>query len=218
MTFRAVSLLSVSALLLSSSAALATDLSWQNWDDGNWYVSGMAGATFLNDQDSSGSGLNFTTHPDTGYNISGALGRYVTNNIRVEGEIGYRRAEMGLVTNGPTLQGGGNSHATSFMANAYYEFPLGRGWKPYVGGGIGFADVSLDHVTQSGSKLVDDSDVVFAYQGGGGIGYEIDPRNTIFVDYRYFGTADPSFRANNGTQVTSEFGSQNLSLGWRYKF
>lgn len=218
MRFRIGSLLSVSALLLSAPAALATDLSWQNWDDGNWYVSGMAGATFLNDQDNNGSGLNFTTHPDTGYNISGALGRYVTNNIRVEGEIGYRRADLGLVTNGPTSQAGGNSHATSFMANAYYEFPLGRGWKPYVGGGIGFADVSADKWTQSGTKLVDDSDVVFAYQGGGGIGYEIDPRNTIFVDYRYFGTTDPSFRATNGTEVSSEFGSQNLSLGWRYKF
>src|SRR5258707_9579600 len=98
MTFRAVSLLSVSALLLSSSAALATDLSWQNWDDGNWYVSGMAGATFLNDQDNSGSRLNFTTHPHTGYHISGALAPYLPHNIRVKGEIGYRPAELGLVT------------------------------------------------------------------------------------------------------------------------
>ena len=221
MRVRVAALLSVSALLLSASAASAADLTWQNWDDGNWYVSGMAGASFFNDQDnngSSGPGLNFTTHPDTGYNVSGALGRYITNNIRVEGEIGYRRADVGLVTRGPTLQGGGNSQATSFMANAYYEFPLGRGWKPYIGGGIGFADVSYDHLTQAGSKLVDDSDVVFAYQGGGGIGYELDPRNTVFVDYRYFGTTDPSFRATNGTEVSSEFGSQNVSLGWRYKF
>ena len=218
MRFRVASLLSVSAVLLSASAASAADLTWQNWDDGNWYVSGMAGASFLNDQDTNGSGLNFTTHPDTGFNVSGAVGRYITSNIRVEGEVGYRRAEVGLVTKGPTLQGGGNSNATSFMANAYYEFPLGRGWKPYIGGGIGFADVSLDHLTQAGAKLVDDDDVVFAYQGGGGIGYELDPRNTIFVDYRYFGTTDPSFRATNGTDVSSEFGSHNLSLGWRYKF
>ena len=81
----------------------------------------------------------------------------------------------------------GEVKAASFMASLYYDVDLGGGWAPYVGGGLGLARISVTAnskdatlpaafggITIPGRLLLDDSDMVFAYQLGGGVGYAID--------------------------------------------
>ena len=110
------------------------------------------------------------------------------------------------------------------MGNVYYDFDLGLDWKPYVGGGLGVASISLESKsTASGRTLADDKDTVFAYQAGGGVGYEFatsaDHAITVSLDWRYFRTADPTFKgAVTGAEFDAEIGGHEISLGLRYGF
>ena len=102
----------------------------------------------------------------------------------------------------------GNFSMLAFMANVDYDFDMGSPWKPYVGGGLGFASISLDTESQAtGRSLVDDDDIVFAYQVGAGIGYEFplsEGRSlTVSLDWRYFDTQTPTFKGD----MTSASGS-----------
>ena len=64
-------------------------------------------------------------------------------------------------------------------------------------------------------------DTVPAYQFGAGLGYRIggldDRPVTISLDYRYFATADPTFRgALTGTPFDTEIGGSYVGIGLRF--
>ena len=197
--------------------------------------------------------LNATASLDTGFVVKGTAGYALTNGFRVEGEIGYRKnnldnmnvkspgslvklaapayaalstphkmAAQDAVTGTHALSG--DISALTFMGNVYYDFDLGSGWKPYVGGGLGVASISLESkLTADGRTLADDKDTVFAYQAGGGVGYEFatseDHTITVSLDWRYFRTADPTFNgAVTGAEFDTEIGGHEISLGLRYGF
>jgi opacity protein-like surface antigen len=204
---------------------------------GDWYLSGFIGGAFLEgarNQGEGGHSLSLQNANDPGYAIRGAFGSYRTSQVRVEGEISFRRAGFGTVsvTNdgglgaaaGRASLGGfrgsasGDVSALSFMANAYYDYDTGSPWRPYWALGVGFARVALESVRIAGVPVADDEDWVFAYQFGLGIGYEITPRTTLALDYRYFATLDPTLRDAAGGKFTSDFTSHNLSIGIRYRF
>jgi opacity protein-like surface antigen len=142
-----------------------------SWSAGDWYVSGSAGATFLNDADISGDVIttvatirtrsNFKSEHDTGFTVMGAMGRRVGDNFRLEAEIGYRRNALDNITAAPTSAftdthspgkgvdfnvASGDVSALSFMVNAFYDIPLDMPLKPYLGGGVGLAHLWADAV------------------------------------------------------------------------
>lgn len=95
----------------------------------------------------------------------------------------------------------GNFSMLAFMANVDYDFDTGSAWKPYIGGGLGVASISIDaDSVATGRSLSDDSDTVFAYQVGTGIGYEFPLEEgrsiTVSLDWRYFGTSSPTFKGD----------------------
>lgn len=112
----------------------------------------------------------------------------------------------------------------AFMANVDYDFDMGSPWKPYVGGGLGLAIISLDAESAStGDSLVDDSDSVFAYQVGAGIGYEFplpEGRSvTVSLDWRYFGTQTPTFTGDiTGNEFDAEISGHDIGIGLIYGF
>ena len=111
----------------------------------------------------------------------------------------------------------------AFMANVDYDFETGSRWVPYIGGGLGVATISLDTKTASGTSLADDSDTVFAYQVGAGIGYEFplaEGRSvTVSLDCRYFGTQDPTFKGDvTGTEFDVEISGHDIGIGLIYGF
>ena len=192
-----------------------------------WYVSGNAGAVMVQDSDveisGPGGSLPAEVEFDTGFGITGAIGR-VFGSWRVEGEVGYRGNDLDqgtipAVTIGgvafPAMTGDveGEISALSFMANVWYDFNIGGSLVPFVGGGIGIAklDLDLDAVNFS------ESDTVFAYQFGGGVGYKVNPNILVNVQYRYFGTTDPEFE-NGGATVEAEYGSHNIMGGVTFLF
>jgi opacity protein-like surface antigen len=147
------------SLGFGAALALFTNLAWPA---GDWYVSGTAGATFLNDADLEPfiavpvvPGITFPDRLatdggfDTGFAVAGAIGRRVGDNWRLEGEIGYRRNALDrlslvgfftdAVDGGRGNDIGGDMSALSFMANVFYDIPLDMPLRPYLGGGVGLA-------------------------------------------------------------------------------
>ncbi len=218
----------------SLCAALALVLSSAQAAEGQ-YVSLQGGASFLYDATNVGGGISIESVFDTGFNVAVAVGYGIRNSaIRVEGEVSYRRNDLDKLTitndggagvaagvgslNGLSLAADGDVSALSGMVNAFYDFQLANSVKPYVGGGIGVARLSINDAAVLGITVVDDDDIVFAYQVGGGVGFEATPTTTIFLDYRYFATADPSFSDVLGGAFDSEYASHNVSVGIRHNF
>lgn len=223
-----------SSVVVSGAAALALVLSSAQAAEGP-YVSLQGGASFLSDADNVGGGVSIESSFETGFGLAGAVGYGIRNSgIRVEGEVSYRRNGLDKLTitndggvgaalgvgslNGLSLAADGNVSALSGMVNAFYDFRLANRVKPYVGGGVGVARLSINDAAVLGVTVVDDDDIVFAYQVGGGVGFEATPATTIFLDYRYFATADPSFSDVLGGAFESEYASHNVSVGLRYNF
>lgn len=118
----------------------------------------------------------------------------------------------------------GDFQALTFKANVFYDIDLGFAWKPYVGGGIGVTKVSVD--VSSGTTrnvLVDDSETVFSYQVGGGVGYEFplpEGRSvTLSLDYRYFDAGSPTFTGyESNLDFDASIAGNYVGVGLRYGF
>ena len=111
----------------------------------------------------------------------------------------------------------------AFMVNMDYDFDTGSRWVPYVGGGLGLASISLDTETAGGRSTADDTDTVFAYQVGAGIGYEFalpEGRSvTVSLDWRYFDTQSPTFTGDvTGTEFETTISGHDIGIGLMYGF
>jgi len=226
----AASVLVLSSLAMSSGA-FAADSSSETESStkdgltlgGGWYVSGSAGLAYLENSTSKSGASHFDASGDNpGFDVTGAVGKQLSNGFRLEEELGYHQINLDHVTTYGGGQGsgtaGGDMSALSLMTNGYYDFDTGGPIKPFVGAGIGFARVGMNDVTVRGQPLVDDSDVDFAYQGMAGVGYQLTPHGTLYTQYRYFAVNDPTFNAAGGGQVRSEMATHNIEIGYRLTF
>lgn len=149
-----------------------------------------------------------------GWAVVGAVGYDYGNGIRAELEVGYRR-NTGTIYD--AFEGFAESdfsiNALDIMANVYYDFNLDSFFRPYVGAGVGVADVKLDIDTEG-----DDSDWAFAYQFIGG--FSVPFPNTsiaLFADYRYLATADLSMHFDRDREH-DDYRSHTVLGGIRYNF
>lgn len=181
--------------------------------DTGLYFGGHFGVNFLSDPDFEQTGSILNANADTGIGLGGVLG-YDFGDFRLDGEIVFRHNIISDIV-GVTTQG--NASALSYMINGYYDLPINGPLKAYIGGGAGFSTTFFDIVT-SGIKIADDRDSVLAYQLSGGIGYEVNPRTTVTVGYRYFATGDPEIASLNGFPLRTEYQSHEINIGVRVLF
>ena len=198
-----------------------------------WYVSGNIGTSILADSDvsavdSTGS-FNGDFSTDPGVAVMGAVG-YALKNLRIEGEISYRHNGLDELTINTFVGGGlvfvgvatgpieGDMTALGFMANAFYDFDTGSNWVPYLGGGLGVAQLGLDVESIGGLPTTfDETDTVFAYQFGAGVGYSLGGGARVDLSYRFMGTTDPKFSDGVAT-VKSEYYNHAVMAGLLFKF
>lgn len=177
--------------------------------------------------------LGGTVDYDKGYGLSFMLGYALGNGLRVETEAGYINnglQEINVKMPGtfvPPLDLGenelqGDLSALTLMLNAYYDIGLGHNLVPYIGGGLGAAGLSSEMKSSGGTTvgnlLVDDSDYVFVYQVGAGLGYRISGSDvTVSFDYRYLSSfEDPKFKEEmTGNLIEGEFGGHYIGGGIR---
>jgi len=114
-------------------------------------------------------------------------------------------------------------HTYSLMANAWYDFhelELPLGITPYVGGGIGLAEVQING-SINGATILTKNDVTFAWQFGAGASLPIGDQTSLFADYRYFSAVDPGFALQPGFRigrVKADFDSHSVLVGVRFNF
>jgi outer membrane immunogenic protein len=199
-------ILSCILLLVFSSAALGAE---------GFYAGFNAGFGYLNDATvrQEGAGNTVEAEYDSGFGFSGVFG-YDFGTPRVEGEIAYLTNDLDkLSTQGTTVAGSGDATSWSFMLNGYIDIENRSAFTPYFGGGIGFADVSVENIIISNFNLGSESDTTFAYNFTAGIAWEIKAPITLDLRYRYFATVDPKIGA-----YETEYGANMVTLGIRYTF
>jgi len=197
------------ALLLSSSiGAFAAD--------GKAYVGASAGLFMLEDSKLTNNGGTATGSFDTGYTVSGAVGYAFGNGLRLEGEISRRGADFDKIAERgfADVKVDSEVHATSFMANAFFDIKSQSIVTPYFGGGIGISNVGIGRGKVQGTTVWDsDDDTVFAYQVGAGVGFDLTKNVTLDLGYRYFATEKAKFEFTD-----AEVASHNVTVGVRYLF
>jgi outer membrane immunogenic protein len=183
------------------------------------YFSGNLGAVMVRDGDVSIEGITFgETSLDTGLGVTGGIGHAYGNGFRTEIELGYRTNDFDEIRISSLFDGGresldGDTSVFSLMVNGYYDLAAIGRITPFIGGGIGFARVSLD----SSDFEIDDNDTVFAYQLAIGGAINLNPQLNLDLQYRFFGTSDPEYNVE-GLQVKTEYTTHNLMVGLRYGF
>jgi opacity protein-like surface antigen len=192
MNLRVLTAVAIAATALTATAAAAQDAST------GWYVRGDVGANFQGQVNGTPSAKG-----DTGWMVSGGVGREIGDGFRGEGEVLYMDGD-GKHT------GAGDLKTVAGMVNGYYDFNRGGAFQPFVGAGLGFAQVKVD-----GGRL-DGDDTGFAYQLKAGVSHPFNDRLTGEVAYRYFGVNGIQF-GHGLTRVNGDYSTQAVTVGLRYK-
>jgi opacity protein-like surface antigen len=208
----------VSAGFVALLAMFLPSTAWAQ--DKPWYVAGSLGASFVNDVDATDStGFTITVDSDTGIVGTGAFGRSF-GNFRAEAEVLYNTNDVSTISAlGVSLGASGDVSTLGFMVNGYYDFETNSKWKPYIGGGIGGANVSLNNLSVVGIQIADDDTTVFAYQAKVGVAYEFSPAWEGTLGYRFFGAEDADFVDSDGDPFSTDgLQAHIIELGVRFRF
>jgi opacity protein-like surface antigen len=178
----------------------------------------------------------------TGYVLGGNFG-IDWGTFRTEVELGYRHSasrktahlKTSYSVNGGSFDGAAYSTRSrdedvsadlrlsswSLMANAWYDFHdiLPLGITPYVGGGLGVAQVKIAGWLD-GTKQNEKNDSVFAWQLGAGFSVPVSDSIKLFADYRYFAADGARLKLGPapllvGGKVNADFDSHSVLLGLR---
>jgi opacity protein-like surface antigen len=206
-------MITLCAILLSVSAVSYSSES--EGFSGN-YFTGYIGSASLKDSDLNSPELNGVTlnlSYDAGMTFGAAIG-YQDDALRVEMELSHQKNDVnGISGPGGSLGMSGDMSIVSLLANGYYDIINDTPITPFLSAGIGFSSVERSAFVVNNTDIQNADDTVFAYQIGGGVGYEINETVTIFAKYRYFGTADVDF---NGESFS--IASHNFMFGARVNF
>lgn len=123
---------------------------------------------------------------------------------------------LGQSINASISDGGVNTN--SVMASAYVDIPTNSRFVPYVGGGLGYTNVSWGGYSASayGVTLTQTpgSQGVFGYQGKLGLSYLASKTTDVFIEATYQGAAGFTVDSVNYDPLSS-WGAR---LGARYRF
>lgn len=161
----------------------------------SWYVQANGAAGF----DS-----NLPATPDrageAGWELSGEVGRDFGNGWRTDAEVLY-------LDSGNRYGQAGRTSLTGGFVNGYYNFNHGRPWQPFVGAGVGVANV----------LSIGEADTRFAWQVKAGLDHPFTDRLIGEVAYRYVGVPD----AHAGMEPTGfrgDYHSSAITVGVRFRF
>lgn len=116
----------------------------------------------------------------------------------------------------------GDYKTISLIVNGYIDFDNQSIVAPYIGAGVGFADVSSNHAAiynPAKFELHNGSDTVVAFQLMTGLAFEIGQSWLIDVGVNLFSTTDPEFEyIVINEKVESSYSGTTIMLGGRFVF
>ncbi len=176
-----------------------------------WYVGLGGGATMPRDSEIERTGFQADVEYDLGWTGLGTVGYRLTDSARTEVELGYRSNGVDEVS-GAT--GDGDATSYSAMLNFLYDLHNSTGFVPYLGAGIGYAQVEFD-----GVGPLDDDDGGLALQGIAGLSYNATRALDIFMQYNYMEVFDLDGQlTTTGQKADVDYGVSSLIAGLRYRF
>jgi opacity protein-like surface antigen len=191
----------------------------------SWYVALRGGAVFTDDTSFGTLGTTVDNTYDAGPFVAGAVGyQFRTWGLRAEAELGYLESSVsshdidgvGSFSNDDAF---GDTSAMFGLASLYYDLPINAPIRPFVGGGIGAADVSFEnHGTTPTGTVLDDSSNAFAWHLTAGVNYDISPNMALEVGYRYLEFDGVEVTAADGTQSSIDTGNHISFAGLKYRF
>lgn len=138
---------------------------------------------------------------------------------RLELEYSHRSNALDKATfNTGSVPGGGKMTADSLLFNCIGVFRDDTIWSPYLGLGLGAAQLKADSLTVTGAPFSNDSAVVFAYQVLAGFDIALSKHFSLDLGYRYFSTARPTFTEADGRKLTMDYVNHSATLGLRAGF
>jgi OOP family OmpA-OmpF porin len=164
-----------------------------------------------------------------GFGVTGAIGYLFDGGFRPEvafslAENDIDKARVATTTGtAPLFANSGKLTATRVMGNLWYDLDFGSDFAPYLGIGAGMQQTKMD---LDGNSAKSSGSV---YQAGAGIGYWINDKTVISLDYRYIVADDPEIETSsivttstgttrNDLKQTFEYRAQNLGVSMRYSF
>jgi opacity protein-like surface antigen len=132
-----------------------------------------------------------------------AWGSSIGANWRAEIALGYRsqKVDSALTSNvGVFAASDGKVKALSVDLNGYYDFPVSGPVKPYLGAGVGVAQVKID------DGLLDDKGDALTLQAMAGASVAVSPRISLFAEGRY------QYTGSIKVKTTSPLGERNEKL------
>jgi len=145
------------------------------------YLALWAGMVATHDNDVDYAGDKATISFDNGFGGGAAVG-YDFGPARLEIEGSYRESNADEIENDQaTFDADGDLEVRALLVNAYADFTTGSMVTPYLGAGIGYAEIEV------GSR----DDEVFAGQLAAGMLIALSPAVAIDLGYRFMMTDNP---------------------------
>ncbi len=155
--------------------------------------------------------LSFDNAPSFG----GALGLRLTQQLRIETELSYKKHDANTLTIGGTDKVGGSLETWAAMLNGYYDFDIDwRGLQPFVTAGVGIMQHTADILMPSGTHTYKSGESYnIGWQAGGGLKYRVDEKMALTGSYRYSGSTEIGF-----DQVDLDYSNHEIRFGVQYDF
>jgi opacity protein-like surface antigen len=182
-----------------------------------WYLTVGAGAAWPSDMDVRTRGLDPNSNGDItfggGFSADGGLG-YDFGAIRAELTYGYTRSNLGDVEfDNVEFSSSGIINKNDVFASLYWDILPGR-WTPYIGGGIGYTNLSTPSFRVDGFRTDGGNEGLFGWQAKVGVSYALAYNWDIYVEGTYAGAE--GFETDNiRYDAYNDFGAK---LGFRYRF
>lgn len=174
---------------------------------GGGYVSVFGGYGFATSVGaySTATSTNVTVPFSAGYVVGAAVGANLGSNLRGEVELSYSSHDA---TGTAFASGAGTGTATGsvgtlyLMGNLWLDLDTGSGITPYIGGGLGVADV-MPNLTLDSTGTYNTNALAFAGQIGAGVKFALTDNMSVDLGYR----AKEVFNAS----LTGSGGASNLT-------
>jgi opacity protein-like surface antigen len=182
-----------------------------------WYLTVGAGAAWPSDVNVRTRNFDPNFNGDVsfngGFSVDGGLG-YDFGALRAELTYGYTRSNVGDVQfNNVDFSSSGIINKNDVMASLYWDILPGR-WTPYIGGGIGYTNLSTPSFRVDGNRTSSANQGLFGWQAKVGLSYALAYNWDIYAEGTYAGAE--GFSSNNVRwDAYNDFGAK---LGFRYRF
>jgi len=181
-----------------------------------WYFTLGAGASQPSNNNWTGpAGNSGYANYGGGFALDTGVG-YDFGAIRTELTYAYTNASLNTVGNavGATSNVGGIVNKNDVLLSAYWDIPGGGRWVPYIGGGLGYTNLSTPNFSVGGFNSGSTNQGLFGWQAKAGIAYALATNWDIYAEGVYQGASD--YSSNNVN--FSSFNNWGGKLGFRYRF